>query len=46
MCGVKTNVVTSAEITGWTAADTSFFRPLLAETAEHFTVEQVSADKA
>lgn len=46
MRGVRTNVVTSAEVTGWTAADTNFFRPLLAETAEHFTVEQVSADKA
>lgn len=46
MTGVRTNVVTSAEVTGWTAADTNFFRPLLAETAEHFTIEQVSADKA
>src|SRR5205823_2947289 len=34
MCGVRTNVVTSAEVTGWTAADTNFFRPLLAATAE------------
>jgi transposase len=46
MCGVRTNVVTAAEVTGWTAADTNFFRPLLAATAEHFTVDQVSADKA
>ena len=46
MCGVVTNVVTSAEVTGWTAADTNFFRPLLAATAEHFDIEQVSADKA
>ena len=34
MCGVVTNIVTSAEVTGWSAADTNFFRPLLAETAE------------
>ena len=46
MTGVRTNVVTSAEVTGWTAADTNYFRPLVAETAEHFTIEQVSADKA
>lgn len=46
MCGVRTNIVTSAEVTGWTAADTSFFRPLVAATAENFTIEQVSADKA
>ncbi|MCA1696880.1 MAG: transposase, partial [Actinobacteria bacterium] len=46
MVGVLTNVVTSAEVTGWTAADTNFFRPLLEETAENFSIEQVSADKA
>lgn len=39
-------MVTSAEVTGWTAADTNFFRPLLAATAEHFTIKKVSADKA
>jgi transposase len=46
MCGVTTNVVTACEVTGWTAADTNFFRPLLTTTAEHFDIEQVSADKA
>jgi transposase len=46
MCGVRTNVVTSCEVTGWTAADSPYFRPLLAATAEHFDIEQVSADKA
>ena len=30
MCGTNTHVVTSAEVTGWTAADTNYFRPLLA----------------
>jgi transposase len=46
MTGVRTNVVTAAEVTGWTAADSPYFRPLLAATAEHFDMEQVSADKA
>jgi transposase len=46
MTGVRTNVVTACEVTGWTAADSPYFRPLLAATAENFTVEQVSADKA
>ncbi len=46
MCGVTTHIVTSAEVSGWTAADTNFFRPLLAATAENFTIGQVSADKA
>lgn len=46
MCGVRTNVVASAEVTGWSAADTNFFRPLLAVASPHFHIAQVSADKA
>lgn len=46
MCGVQTNVVTSVEISGWTAHDTNFFAPLLERTAKYFNVEEVSADKA
>jgi transposase len=46
MCGVKTNVVTSVEISGWTAHDTNFFAPLLERTAKYFQVDEVSADKA
>lgn len=46
MCGVTTHVVTAAEVTGWSAADTNYFRPLLATTAEHFEINDVSADKA
>jgi len=46
MCGVNTNVVTSAEVTGWTGADHNYLRPLVASTAEHFTMREVSADKA
>lgn len=46
MCGVNTHIVTSAEVSGWSAADTTFFRPLLQATAEHFAIGDVSADKA
>jgi transposase len=46
MCGVKTNVVTSAEISGAHGADHNFFAPLFNETAKRFNVKEVSADKA
>jgi transposase len=46
MCGVRTNVVTSAEVSGWSANDTNFFRPLVAAAAPHFQIAEVSADKA
>ena len=44
--GVKTNVVTAVEVTGGNEADYPQFAPLVAETAKHFTVKQVSPDKA
>ncbi len=46
MCGVKTKIVTSVEISGWTAHDTNYFLPLLEATAEHFDLGDVLADKA
>lgn len=46
MCGVRTHIVTAATVTGWTAHDTTFFRPLLETTAENFTIGDVTADKA
>jgi transposase len=46
MCGVKTNIVTSAEISGAHAHDTNFFSPLVNETAKHFDMREISADKA
>ncbi len=46
MCGVKTNVVTSAEISGAHGADHNYFAPLVNETAKRFNVQEVSADKA
>ena len=46
MTGVKTNIVTAIEIHGRDAGDSPQFKPLLATTAENFTVKEVSADKA
>ena len=46
MCGVKTNVVTAAEILGQRTADCPQFIPLLKTTAETFTVREASADCA
>ena len=46
MAGVKTHVVTSVEISGWAAADTNFFKPLVQATANQFAIREVSADKA
>lgn len=46
MVGVRTKIVTSVDISGWTANDTGYFVPLLERTAEHFQVREVSADKA
>ncbi len=46
MCGVKTNVVTAVEIRSRGANDAPLFAPLLATTAKHFNVANVSADKA
>jgi mevalonate pyrophosphate decarboxylase len=46
MCGVKTHIVTSVEISRATAADSPFFKPLLQQTAKAgFTMREVSADK-
>jgi transposase len=46
MCGVKTNIVTSAEISGAHSHDTNYFAPLVNETAKRFNVKEISADKA
>ncbi|HEX8889365.1 MAG TPA: transposase [Pyrinomonadaceae bacterium] len=45
-CGVKTNVVTSIEITDAHAADTNYFKPLVERTSQGFVMNEVSADKA
>jgi transposase len=46
MCGVKTNIVTSVEITDRYANDSPQFKGLVDTTARNFTMAEVSADKA
>jgi transposase/predicted nucleic acid-binding Zn finger protein len=46
MCGVNTHIVTSVDISGWEAHDTTYFVPLLEQTAQNFRITEVSADKA
>ncbi len=46
MTGVRTNVVTAVELSDWRSHDTTHFRPLLATTAQHFPIRDVTADKA
>lgn len=47
MCGVKTNIVTSVEISDGYSNDHGYFKPLLEATAGNgFTLKEVSADKA
>jgi hypothetical protein len=46
MCGVKTHIVTSVEMSGATANDSPYFRPLLQQTAKAgFKMQEVSAVK-
>lgn len=46
MCGVNTNVVTSAEVTATETADAPQLPGLLERTAQRFDIAEVSADKA
>jgi transposase len=46
ICGVKTNIITAAEIGEKTAGDSPMFRPMVEATAENFTIEKITADKA
>ena len=46
MCGVSTHIVTSVDISGWEANDTTYFAPLVEETARNFQMAEISADKA
>jgi transposase len=45
-CGVKTNIVTAVRILDKTANDSPQFVPLVKETADGFTIGEVSADAA
>ena len=46
MCEVKTNIITAAEATAGESADATRFTPFVETTAQHFTINEVSADKA
>ena len=46
MCGVKTNIVTSVEISNAHAGDSPRFRPLVETTSQNFVMNSVCADKA
>ena len=46
MCGVKTNVVTSVEVTASNVNDSPMLAPLVESTSQRFDVAEVSADKA
>ncbi|HEX8149947.1 MAG TPA: transposase [Pyrinomonadaceae bacterium] len=46
ICGVRTNVVTSVEVTGRFAGDSPQFERLVKGTAQNFNMTEVSADKA
>ena len=46
VCGVRTQVVTGVDISGWTVHDNYFFAPLVKQTAQNFAVREVAADKA
>lgn len=46
ICGVKTNIVTSVEVSDGYAHDYPYFKPLVERTAESgFTMKEISADK-
>lgn len=46
ICGVKTNIITSVEVTDGKAHDSPQFNPLVSNTFKNFNVKEVSADKA
>lgn len=46
MCGVKTNIVTSAIVTDGDAGDSPLLKYLVKDTGRNFHIKEVSADKA
>ena len=46
ICGVQTNIVTSAEVNDTAGHDSPQFAPLVEATARNFPITEVSADKA
>ncbi|HVG35537.1 MAG TPA: transposase [Pyrinomonadaceae bacterium] len=45
MCGCKTNIITSVEVTGRWESDYKYFAPLVENTARNFQMQEVVADK-
>jgi transposase len=45
ICGVKTNIITAAEVCEQDGPDSPYLPGLVEKTAENFTVREVSADK-
>jgi transposase len=45
ICGTKSNIVTHIVITGGTSHDSPQFPVLVKETAKHFEIKEISADK-
>jgi len=45
ICGVKTNIITSVELTSSAEHDAKFLPQLVSRTSENFDVKEVSADK-
>lgn len=46
ICGTETGIITCADVSDWRDHDNRYFAPLVADTAEHFDMHQVAADKA
>jgi transposase len=46
MCGVKTNIITSVEVTHAHGGDSPQFAPLVEQTSQNFLMNSVCADKA
>ena len=46
ICGTETGIITCADVSNWRDHDNRYFAPLVADTAEHFDMHQVAADKA
>ncbi len=46
MCGVKTNIVTAAEVTVTAGNDSPYLAPFVETTARNFDINEVSGDKA
>lgn len=46
MCGVRTNIITSVEVTASNVGDSPRYIPLVEQTSKNFVMDSVAADKA